>query len=57
VHTDTDASDFAEKTWGLPRRVFLEISPRGSREEKSFRHVAMVAKSLDDNKEKTSFKK
>ena len=54
MQTDTYAPDSAEKTV-----AYLDVffRPRGSREEKSLRHVAMVAKFLDDNKEKTSFKK
>ena len=40
-------------------QVELKISPNthGNREEKSLRHVAMVAKFLDDNKPIKSLKK
>ena len=57
VQTDTYAPDLYEKTGAYLDVFFLKIAPRGSREEKSLRHVAMVAKFLDDNKQKTSFKK
>ena len=55
VQTDTYAPDLYEKTGAYVDVFFLKIAPRGSREEKSLRHVAMVAKFLDDNKQK-SFK-
>ena len=37
--------------------IVTEDTPINYREEKSLRHVAMVAKFLDDNKPKTSLKK